>query len=240
MWEKANAAGIDLISIIVPALDEEQEICQTLEAARRGSSVELIVVDGGSADSTASLARKSGAVVINSSGGRAAQMNAGARAATGDMLLFLHADTRLPERYDGHVRRILRQKLVIAGAFKLCIDSPGPSFRLVETLANFRSQCLGMPYGDQGLFIRKDAFLAAGLFAHMHLMEDYEIVRRLRRSGRIVVAPAAATASARRWLKVGVLRTTLLNQVIILAYHLGVSPDRLARWYRSSKRQIPR
>ena len=231
VWERATAPGADLISVIIPALNEAENIGRAIETASRAWKRELIVVDGGSADATVSLAREYGATVIETSSGRATQMNAGAEAAKGNILLFLHADSGLPDGYDEHVRRLLGKDGAIAGAFQLRIDAPGLMLRLVEFLANRRSRWLRMPYGDQGLFMRKATFFNVGRFPEMPLMEDYELVRRLRRLGRIAIAPAEVTASARRWIELGVLKTTLLNQFIILSYRLGVPPERLAKWY---------
>jgi rSAM/selenodomain-associated transferase 2 len=158
-------------------------------------------------------------------------MNAGAQAASGSILLFLHADTRLPAGFDAAVRTILQDAVVVGGAFQFGIDAPGLRFRILERLVNLRASWLGMPYGDQGLFLRKDTFTELGGFPELPIMEDFELVKRLRRRGRIRIVPLPATTSARRWQEVGVWRTTWINQKIILGYCLGVSPQRLARWY---------
>ena len=219
------------ISIIVPTLNEASHIGRTLERARSGAPAEVIVVDGESTDGTADLARSHGARVIVHPPGRARQMNAGAAEATGDILLFVHADTLLPEGFGEHVRRVLSAPGVAAGAFEFSVDSHPSGMRQIERLANWRSKKLQMPYGDQALFLEASTFHRAGGFPEMPIMEDFEFVRRLRRQGRIATAPAPAVSSARRWVERGVLRTSLLNQVIIVAYLLGVSPERLARWY---------
>jgi rSAM/selenodomain-associated transferase 2 len=225
------------ISVIIPTLNEASVIATTLRHIPRGGDVELIVVDGSSHDGTVAIAEASGARVIRTASNRAQQMNAGAAIARGEILLFLHADTRLPADFARAVHTVLSRPKVVAGAYRLRIDSPRWSLRVVEALANFRSRWLKMPYGDQALFLRARHFRTAVGFSNLPIMEDFEFVRRLGRWGRIAIAPAVVVTSARRWEKLGVLRTTLLNQVIILAYLLGVAPARLARWYRSAGRR---
>jgi rSAM/selenodomain-associated transferase 2 len=223
------------ISVIVPALNEAENIGPTLTAACSGTNIELIVVDGGSDDNTAAVARSLGAIVIDTQPGRAGQMNAGAAHATGDLLLFLHADTLLPDGFDKLVRDTLNQTGTAAGAFEFRMDATSPSLNLIQWLTNYRSRRWQMPYGDQGLFVRKELFDALGGFPDIPIMEDFEIVRRLRRHGRITTVPAPAVTSARRWLNRGIWRTTLLNNLIILAYRVGISPSRLARWYERAR-----
>jgi rSAM/selenodomain-associated transferase 2 len=218
--------------VIVPTLDEASVIGETLRRIPCGRDIEVIVVDGGSRDSTVSIAAALGARVIHTHGGRARQMNSGAAAARGEILLFLHADTRLPDDFPCVVRETLSKPGVVLGVFRLRIDSPWRSLRLVEALANFRSRWLGMPYGDQALFLRKRYFRTAAGFATLPIMEDFEFVRRIRRSGRVAIAPVAVLTSARRWERLGVLRTTVINQVMILGYLFGISLARLAQWYR--------
>ncbi|MHC4178097.1 MAG: TIGR04283 family arsenosugar biosynthesis glycosyltransferase [Planctomycetota bacterium] len=222
------------ISVIIPTLNEAACLAETLRPLQSASDVEIIVADAGSVDETAKVAEAHGAVVLRAASGRGRQMNAAAAAATGAFLLFLHADTRLPEHFDDHVRRVLGRPGVIAGAFRLRIDAAGRWLRLIERVANLRARYLPMPYGDQAMFLRRDAFQSVGGFPELPIMEDYELVRRLRRRGRIELADALAVASARRWQTLGPWRTTWLNQIIVLGYHLGVSPERLARWYRAT------
>jgi hypothetical protein len=163
-------------------------------------------------------------------------MNLGAAAAQSPILLFLHADTRLPEDFAECVRWTLAQDGVVAGAFELRIASPRPGFRLIERLANFRSRRLQMPYGDQAIFLMADIFQESGGFPEIPLMEDFNFVRRLKRRGRVAIACAPALTSARRWERRGLLRQTLLNQAVICGCLLGIAPERLARWYRSAPR----
>jgi rSAM/selenodomain-associated transferase 2/rSAM/selenodomain-associated transferase 1 len=225
-------AGAQPISIIIPALNEAATIGKTLAHLKCGAHLEVIVVDGGSKDGTLNLAESRGARVIQSKPGKAVQMNAGAAAADGDILVFLHADTLLPEDFGDQIVAALNQKGVAAGAFRLRIDSTVAGLRFIERMANWRSRFLRLPYGDQALFMAKALFKNIGGFPDMPIMEDYILVRRLKRKGRIVIVPAAVVTSPRRWLQLGILRTWLINQLIIIAYYLGASPEQLTRLYR--------
>jgi len=223
------------ISVIIPVLNDAEALDLALGSTQDYTGVECIVVDGGSSDESAEVAQSRGVKVLHSPPGRARQMNAGAEVAEGRFLLFLHADTRLPEGFDGHVRQILTGSGVAAGAFQLQIDAPSARLRLIEKAANWRSRYLQMPYGDQAIFLRKELFREMGGFPDLPIMEDFQLIRRLQGEGRIVIAPAAVVTSARRWKKLGALRTTLLNQLMILGFYLGFEPARLARWYRRKK-----
>jgi rSAM/selenodomain-associated transferase 2 len=169
--------------------------------------------------------------VIYSPKGRARQMNAGAEAATGPLLLFLHADTCLPDGFEDHVRRVLAQPGIAGGAFRLRLDAPSVRFRIIERLANWRSRSMEMPYGDQGIFVKASLFRQIGGFPDVPVMEDVELVQRLRKKGRIAIAEGQAVTSARRWISRGFYRTTLIHQVLLTAHFLGISPSRIARWY---------
>jgi rSAM/selenodomain-associated transferase 2 len=220
------------ISIIIPTLNEAESIGRLLPELLALPGVELLVVDGGSTDSTVDVAKSFGAEVLITSPGRAGQMNAGAEAARGDILLFLHCDTRLPPGFAAQVRDTMNRPGVSAGAFQLAIDGKGPGLRIIERLVNFRSRVLQMPYGDQGIFTTADMFSAVGPFLLQPIMEDFELMRKLKKKGRIKILSPAATTSARRWGKLGILKTTLINQAIIIGYFFGVSPEKLAGWYR--------
>jgi rSAM/selenodomain-associated transferase 2 len=226
-----------VLSVIVPALNEEDRIGGLLEEIGKRSSCEVVVADGGSSDRTAGLAAERGARVVAAPTGRAAQMNAGAGEATGGILLFLHADTRLPEGFQGMIEKSLDDPAVAGGGFRFALDGEEPFLRLVERGANFRAGKLGIMFGDQGIFVRTALFRKVGGFPDQPIMEDYELVRRARRLGRMVILPAAAVTSARRWSKKGLLRTTLVNMAATWAYRAGLSPERLRVWYDRAMRE---
>ncbi|MDP8935893.1 MAG: TIGR04283 family arsenosugar biosynthesis glycosyltransferase [Cyanobacteriota bacterium] len=224
------------ISIIIPVLNEAPTIAPVISTAGQAQNVEIIVADGGSSDGTADIAKSLGVRVIFTAPGRATQMNAGAATATGDILLFLHADTLLPRGYDSGARRVLANPSAVAGAFELKIDSRRLSLRLVEKGVKWRSNFLQMPYGDQAIFLKAATFDKIGGFPDLPLMEDFEFVRRLKKQGRIEIVPQPVLTSVRRWQQLGVIKTTAINQIIIIAYFLRVSPDRLAFWYKRQKK----
>jgi hypothetical protein len=228
----SRGPGRTALSVIIPALNEAGQIHRTVSALTKTAAAELIVVDGGSSDATAAIAAAAGARVLRSQPPRALQMNAGAAAASGDILVFLHADTRLPDSFSHQVTSTLAAPGVCAGAFHLHIDATSPGLRLIERVANWRAHSLQLPYGDQALFMPMGTFWELAGFRPLAIMEDFEMVRRLKRRGRVALAPGRAATSARRWRRQGILKTWLLNQWLIAAYHLGVSADRLARWYR--------
>ena len=223
------------ISIIIPAINEAVNIKEANATTQPSTNIEVIVVDGGSKDNTPKIAQSLGIKVILSSPNRAVQMNAGALAASGDILLFLHADTRLPTGFDEMIRTALQQPGTVAGAFNLRIDASLLSLRWVEWGVKMRSHFYQMPYGDQAIFVTKEVFEQIGSFPQLPIMEDFEFIRRLKRLGRIVIIPTPVVTSARRWLQKGVFKTTLLNQIVIIAYLLGVSPERIRSWYRQEK-----
>ncbi len=220
------------ISIIIPTRNEADSIGRLLPELLAVHGVELLVVDGGSTDNTVDIAKSLGAQVLSSSPGKAKQMNAGAEAAHGNILLFLHCDTKLAPGFVEQVGAALNQPEISAGAFQLSIDGKGFGLRVIEWLVNFRSKILQMPYGDQGIFVTSDMFFSVGEFPPQPIMEDFELMRRLRGRGKIKILPLHATTSARRWKKLGIMRTTVINQAIILGYLLGVNPEKLAGWYR--------
>jgi len=225
-------SGKPLLSVIVPALDEAAALGRTLERIQRADGIEVILCDGGSRDATREIAAQAGASVLVSAGGRAARQNAGAAVARGRQLLFLHADTLLPDGYADLIRRALDRPATVAGAFRFGTDGSGAAMRLVEWGANVRSAVFQWPYGDQGLFLEKRVFDELGGFAPLPIMEDYELVRRLRRRGPVATLGAAAITSARRWQRLGALRTTLRNLAMVAGFRAGVAPERLARFYR--------
>ncbi|MBD1821326.1 TIGR04283 family arsenosugar biosynthesis glycosyltransferase [Cyanobacteria bacterium FACHB-DQ100] len=222
------------ISIVIPVLNEANALPKILSI--QATDLEIIVVDGGSQDETVEIAKSYGVKVLHSIPGRAAQMNAGAAIATGGILLFLHADTRLPPGFDRMIHQALSNS--IAGAFQLTIDATLPGLCWVQWGVNLRSRYLQFPYGDQAIFLHRKTFDAIGGFPDLPIMEDFEFVRRLRQRGRIAIVPHAVLTSGRRWQKMGVFRTTIVNQIVILAYLLGVAPERIQRWYRTGLKPI--
>jgi rSAM/selenodomain-associated transferase 2 len=232
VWERFAGPRI---SVVIPTLNEAANISETVRRAQNARNVEVVVVDGGSRDDTTEIAGRLGALVLAAEASRARQMNVGAAAATGDILLFLHADTRLPEGYDGQVRGTLSQPGAAAGAFSLGIDSPLPSLRIMEFVANWRSRYLQKPYGDQALFLAAETFRTIGGYPDLPIMEDFEMARRLKKKGRIIILPASVTTSARRWLRVGVWKTWFVNQTAITAYLCGIAPGTIARFYNREK-----
>ncbi len=221
-----------LLSVVIPSLNEASQLEATLKPIMQNARCEVIIADGGSTDATVELAKKLGCRVVTANRGRGRQMNAGAALSRGEFLLFLHADTRLPATFVEEIHSTLKTG-AIAGAFRFQIDQPGWNLRCVEWGTNLRSRLLQLPYGDQGLFLRSGDFFRLGGFQNWPLMEDYELCQRLHREGRIGLAPSTASTSGRRWKTLGLLRTTLINQLCVAGFRLGVSPERLARWYAS-------
>ncbi|NOR24172.1 MAG: glycosyltransferase [Desulforhopalus sp.] len=220
------------LSIIIPTLNEEDVLNRTLTQLQHKNNCEVIVVDGGSSDTTWALAQKAGCKIIASPKGRGRQMNLGAAEAKGEVLLFLHADTLLPEEFPTLILDTVSRPTVAAGAFSLAIDSPSKSLAAIAYLANLRSRFLHLPYGDQALFTSRNMFKAIGGFPEMEIMEDFVFMRKIKKEGKIIILPDCATTSARRWQNMGIVRTTLINQLIVCGYSLGVAPGILARWYR--------
>ena len=225
------------ISVIIPALDEQDRLPAALASLGSPPGVELILVDGGSQDATRALARQGGARVLASPPGRGRQMALGAEQARGELLVFLHADTRLQSGWRQEVARVLALPGVALGAFQFRLDQSSPSLRLIEKIVFLRSRYLQMPYGDQALFITAARLRALGGFPQQSLMEDVELVRRARRQGRVTLSPLAAISSARRWQEMGPWHTTLHNWSTYLAYLAGVSPQRLLSWYYRANRR---
>ncbi|MDS4029301.1 MAG: TIGR04283 family arsenosugar biosynthesis glycosyltransferase [Candidatus Contendobacter sp.] len=224
------------IAIILPALNEEARIaaCLTLLQPLREQDCELIVVDGGSDDQTVALAEPLADRIIAGSRGRAAQMNAGAGQTRGDILWFLHTDSRPPPGAANLIRAALARPTQQWGRFDVRLSGRHPLLRVVETLMNARSRLTGIATGDQGIFVRREVFEQVGGYPPIALMEDITFSRLLKRHGRPVCLRQRLTTSSRRWESNGILRTILLMWQLRLAYFLGADPNRLARiYYRS-------
>jgi rSAM/selenodomain-associated transferase 2 len=223
------------ISVVVPALNEAAQIAAALASARAPGVADVIVVDGGSRDATAALAVAAGATVISAARGRARQMNAGASRASGEVLLFLHADTRLPPGFDAAVREALSDPGVAGGHFDLRLEPSSPLLGLTAALINLRSRLSGIATGDQALFVRRTVFEAMGGFADVPLMEDVAFTRDLKRHGRVAALRRRVTTSSRRWISGGPLRTILLMWWLRFLYWRGVSPETLKQRYADTR-----
>ncbi len=229
-----------LISIVIPVLNEAENIGEILSYLLLEEKIELIVVDGGSMDKTQEIVKDLGIQLLaTAASGRANQMNLGAREAKGDILLFLHADTILPQGFQGTISEALQGDNIVAGAFNLLIDSEVLSLRIIEWLVRVRSALFSLPYGDQAIFIDRDLFMKVGGFADLPIMEDFELIKRLQRLGKIAIVSSCVLTSARRWQKLGVWRTTFINQAVIIGYYLGISLIKLRNIYRIEKKKSP-
>lgn len=229
--EKGANLPSPYLSVVIPAIDEARQLARTIGAAT-SPDAEIIVSDGGSRDHTVQIASSLGARIVSGEPGRALQQNRGAAAARGEVLLFLHADTHLPCNYVDHVFETLMDRRTLLGAFRFATDIHTPAMRSVAFFTNLRAGWLNLPYGDQGLFMRKLDFDAAGGFPEVPIAEDLLLVRRMARKGRITLAPAAAVTSGRRWQRLGTMRTTIINAIIAVGSLAGVAPRRLAPLYR--------
>ncbi len=232
--ETQRVLAMPRISIVMPVLNEEKRIEKALrELAQHSGIHEVIVVDGGSRDRTVELARHHAVRIVTAPRGRGRQLNAGAAEATGDVLLFLHADTALPDDAADHIARTLARPRAVAGAFRTwtVADEPRPWFAPLLHLADLRSRVTRYPYGDQAMFVRSNVFRAAGGFADVPLMEDVELSQRLWKHGRVYTCAARVRVSGRRFVSRPFLYTALVN-VFPLLFRSGVSAHTLARFYK--------
>ena len=228
------------LSVVIPVLNEEGEIAETLLHVGHVESSEVIVVDGGSRDKTAAIARSWGAKIVSSRSNRGLQLNRGAEAAQGDILLFLHADTHLPPDYAVRIRRSLSDPRVQGGYFRLKFFPSSRRLRVKEKMIAIRSRGFGIPYGDQAYFVRAAVFRHMDGFPEIPLMEDVEFFRNLKKLGKLVYITSPVLTSARRFLRYGQLRATFRNKLTYLGYRLGVSPERLAAFYYAKSRKQKR
>lgn len=222
------------ISYILPTLNEEDALGKTLISigAQKGDK-EIIIADGGSTDSTREIARHHGAATLNCPPGRGPQMNAGASRSSGDILLFLHADTTLPDGASEEVQSLLASPRVIAGSFRLQFHPSSLILKGYSLCASINSSLF--TYGDQGLFIRRSDFVALGGFKPYPILEDVDFQIRLRQSGTFAKSRLSVTTSSRRFAKQGPLRQQILNLFIVTSFHAGVSPQSLARFYSNRR-----
>jgi rSAM/selenodomain-associated transferase 2 len=227
------------LSVVVPALDEAANLARLLPDLRRAwPDTEIIVADGGSRDGTPDVVRgQAGVRLLEGARGRARQMNAGARQAGGDVLLFLHADTRLPDGAPGLIAAALADPAVVGGRFDVRFDSRRRVLGMVAWFMNARSRATSICTGDQAIFVRRAAFEAVGGYPDIPLMEDIELCRRLKARGRLAALRARVTTSARKWEREGPLRTIGLMWTLRLLYFCGVAPARLHRWYYGPPRE---
>lgn len=223
-----HAAGT--VSVIIPALNEAANLARLLPALEAAAPHEIIIADGGSTDDTAAVTARFGARHVRTAKGRGAQMNAAAATATGEFLLFLHADTDPPDAFPDIIGKTLLIPGTSAAAFGFRLREPFRGRSLVEAFVSLRCRWSRLPYGDQGLFLRRPLFIASGGYPEWPILEDVAFIRRLRGIGRVRTTKEAAFTSSRRWQTGGVIRTFLRHQLILTGYALGVSPERLAGW----------
>jgi rSAM/selenodomain-associated transferase 2 len=221
------------LAIVIPALNEAANLSRLLPDLARGCpGADIVVVDGGSGDDTAAVvARLPGPWLLESARGRAVQMNHGAREAGGDTLLFLHADTRLPDGAARAIEQTLAEPGVVGGRFDVRFDNERPLFRVIAWFMNTRSRASGICTGDQAIFVRRADFEAVGGYPDIPLMEDIELSRRLKRRGNLRALRLRVTTSARKWEREGPLRTMGLMWALRFLHFCGVAPTRLHRWY---------
>ncbi len=224
-----------LVSIIVPIYNEAATLpgfLEHLKALRAADpdSIELVLVDGGSSDESLQKIEDAGLAYRHADRGRAVQMNAGAQAARGDMLLFLHADTRISSAAIAQARQAIADG-VVGGFFEVCLSSSRPLLRLVGRMISWRSRLSGVASGDQAIFVTRAAFNEVGGYAPLPLFEDVDLSRRLNRLGNFSAVDAAVITSARRWENGGAIRTILRMWTLRVLYYCGVSPARLTRYY---------
>jgi rSAM/selenodomain-associated transferase 2 len=223
------------ISIVIPVLNEEKHITATVAALPRSQPHELVIVDGGSSDRTAEICNRLGATVLLSSRGRARQMNFGARRASGDVLLFLHADTRLPDSAFDDIQQALSNPQCVGGHFDVQLDGAHWMLGVIGAMISLRSRLSQVATGDQAIFVRREVFAELGGYPDIPLMEDVAFARALKRKGRVACLRSRVLTSARRWERDGVWRTILKMWALKSLYLAGISPLRLKRYYGDTR-----
>jgi rSAM/selenodomain-associated transferase 2 len=221
------------ISVIIPTLNEALILEKTITEVSRHSPHEIIIADGGSEDKTLEIAEKFGLAVVVNSPGRAVQMNTGAQSATGDVLLFLHADSRVDEKSYQKMVAVMDRENKVGGAFSLEIESDKPSLKIISAFATLRARHLNLVYGDQAIFVRTSVFHEIGGFPLVPICEDLDFYRRLMAQGPTVVLEEKTFTSARRWVTEGIIFNSLRNSVITTLFLLGFSPRILSKWYQA-------
>ncbi|HUF17806.1 MAG TPA: TIGR04283 family arsenosugar biosynthesis glycosyltransferase [Thermoanaerobaculia bacterium] len=219
------------LAVVIPAMNEEKTIAAAVASAIRAGAMEVVVADGGSRDATPTRAIEAGARVLACPAMRSRQMNLGAAETTAGVLLFLHADSELPEHAAAAIEEAMEQG-VRFGGFRVEFVETVPRLRLAARMINTRTSLTRCPWGDQGQFIAREDFESAGGFREIPLMEDYALAVEMKRRARTCVLPLKVRTSGRRFLKKGLLRTAVINWSIITGYRLGIDPHKLARWYR--------
>ena len=224
------------ISVIIPALNEDRGILACLDSVNKQSGeFELLVVDGGSVDGTVEAVRPH-ARVVHSGRGRAVQMNSGARASTGEVLLFLHADSHLPPRAFPLLEQVLADSRIVGGTFRLRFNSEKFLLRLIAFFSRFKFRYFH--YGDQGIFVRRQVFEQLSGFAEIPFMEDVDFLQRLHRVGRVTLVNQPITTSARRFLERGIIRQQVMNIILVTFYLLGARPENLKKWYEKKRHSV--
>jgi rSAM/selenodomain-associated transferase 2 len=217
------------LSVVIPTWNEAGNLATTLDALPKRA--EVVVADGGSVDGTVEIARRSGARVLACEQGRARQMNRGARETQGDTLLFLHADAVLGAGATEAIEGALADPAVVGGFFRLRIRSARTALRLAAFGSNLRARGLGLPYGDQGIFLRRSIYEELGGFPDVPFLEDLALIRMLRRKGRLAPLEVTLSTGDRHWRELGVVGTGLLDWTMVALFFFGVSPKTLAPHY---------
>ncbi len=225
-----------MFSVIIPVYHESENInfiIKNIKKIDSSYSYEIIVVDGSNDLDTIKVIKYNKVVSIVSKKGRFRQMNTGAKIASGEILIFLHSDTELPNNSFTEIKKLIDTEEFVAGAFRISIRSDKTVYKIISKLINFRTMVTRIPYGDQCIFIKKDYFKKIGGYRNIAIMEDVELMRRIKRSGnKICILPNYVKTSSRRWEKEGIIFCTLRNWMIRFFYYIGIHPDKLEKFYR--------